>query len=335
MTTKYFLDKKCKEFEDYFNTKSISPTIGKKFLIAFNSHIKENKESFVEFWEFIKKNRDQKLDISLKNVNNILSKKKEGYKTLRFIADWGSSYLGSGEILILLISTESFSGGRRHPDILFLNSDRKIEIKAYGENFRLTESTYFFTDLGTIIQALVQGGFLSSLTDINNNDLRKGLRYFCESFMARRGYIELNEQIWKLEAKTKDIMVFKASPNTSREIANHSIVRNSLRNWLGRGMLSIKLAGIIDPTRSAKVPRKELVEYVSNVLGSGDLAPIPLEQYFSLCGLESMILYEKKDKEHPFQIIKYSDLKLFAIDRIGQSKVSYKKKLLVKSGNNI
>lgn len=323
---KYFLDKKKKEFEEYFNTKEISPTIGKKFLSALDSHIKENKESFISFWDFIQNHKDDYLEPTIRKVNYIITLKWKGYKTFSFIADWGYSYLGPGEILLLLLSEEIYSGGKRHPDILFRESDRKIEVKSYDKNFRLTESTYFFTDLGTIIQALVQGGFLTSLTDINNNDLRRGLRNFCESFLAKRGFIELNSKIWKLEYKTENRMVFKESPETPREIINYSMVRNSIRNWLGRGLLSIKLAEIIDPTRTTKIQKNELTGYISNLLGTGNLAPIPLEQYFGLCEIESIILYEKKNKKEPFQIIKAEDLNIFTVDRIGQSKVSYKKK---------
>jgi hypothetical protein len=233
--------------------------------------------------------------------------------------------------MCLLIAENSFSGGKRKPDILFNGSDRKIEVKSYADNFRLTEATSFFTDLGTIIQALVQGGFLGSLTDSNNNDLRKGFRHFCESFLCPRGYIELNSKIWKLESKDDETMIFKISPETSKEIVNYSIVRNSLRNWLGRGMLSVKLAEIIDPTRTTRIQKKEVHEYVNHILGTGDLSPIPLEQYFVLASLDAMIIYDKKDKESPFRIYHQKDLRHFTLDRIGQAKVSYKKTLLIKS----
>jgi hypothetical protein len=125
-------------------------------------------------------------------------------------------------------------------------------------------------------------------------------------------------------------MIFKISPETSKEIVNYSIVRNSLRNWLGRGMLSVKLAEIIDPTRITRIQKKEVYEYVNCVLGMGDLSPIPLEQYFILCGLDSMIIYEKKNKEFPFQIVRFDELSQFTLDRIGQGKVSYKRKSLIK-----
>jgi len=313
------------DFEEYFGSKSISSTIGKKFLSSFNQHIDENPRSFSDFWRFIIANRDLSVDEALKNLNSVLIKKGKGFKTFTFVIEWSHSYLGPAEIMCLLLFGDSHSGGKRYPDILFKGTDRRIEVKSYAENFRLTEATSFFTDLGTIIQALVQGGFLTSLTDINNNDIRKGLRHFCESFLCPRGYIELNSKIWKLESKDEETMVFKISPETSRDVVSYSVVRNSLRNWLGRGMLSIKLAGIIDPTRTTRIQKKELTEYVNNVLGVGDLIPIPLEQYFILCGLESMIIYEKKDKKTPFQIYKNKDLKEFTLDRIGQAKVSYKK----------
>jgi hypothetical protein len=321
------LESYIKEFDEYFKSKLISPSISKKFLSSFNSHIKENEGSFKSFWRFIKGVRDLEFNESIKKLNKFITSKKEGHRTIQFVADWSHSYLGPGELICLLISRNSKSGGKRNPDILFNDSNKRIEVKSYGENFRLTEATSFFTDLGTIIQALVQGGFLNSLTDSNNNDLRKGLRHFCESFLCPRGYIELNSKIWKLELSNDETMVFKASPETPREMVNYSVVRNSLRNWLGRGMLSIKLAEIIDPTRKTKIQKKELTQYVNNVLGLGDLAPIPLEQYFILCGLDSLIVYEKKEKNNPFQIVRFEELNMFTLDRIGQAKVSYKKKI--------
>lgn len=320
-----------KEFEEYLQSKSISPTISKKFLSSLNQHIEENPKSFSDFWRFILSNKNLPIENSILNLNEILRRRGRGYKTFTFIIDWGHSYLGPSEIVCLLISDEAYSGGKKYPDLLFRNSDRRIEIKSYAENFRLTEATSFFTDLGAIVQALVQGGFLTSLTDINNNDLRKGLRHFCESFLCPRGFIELNSKIWKLESKTEDTMVFKASPETPRSTIQYSMVRNSLRNWLGRGMLSIQLANIIDPTRSTRIQKKELKEYVDNLMGYGDLAPIPLEQYFVISGLSAMIVYDKKDKESPFRIYNQNELNSFTLDRIGQAKVSYKKSKILKS----
>jgi hypothetical protein len=316
------------EFDSYFKSKSISPTISKKFLFAFYDHIKENENSFKKFWEFIKKNRELSIEESIKNLNYELLNNKKTNKTISFVSDWGHSYLGAGEIMCLLISSQTISGGKRYPDLLFKDSSRKIEIKSYSDSFRLTEATSFFTDLGTIIQALVQGGFMNSLTDSNNNEIRKGLRHFCEAFLCPRGYIELNSKIWKLESNDNELMVFRISPETPKEMVSYSIVRNSLRNWLGRGMLSTKLAEIIDPTRSTRIQKKELYEYVNNVLGVGRLSPIPLEQYFILCELDSIIIYEKKNKENPFEIIKFSDLSKFTLNRIGQGKVSYKRKII-------
>lgn len=320
-----------KEFDEYFSQKSISPLIGKKFLSSFNQHIDENPKSFSEFWRFILLNKDLPMEDSIFNLNSVLKNKSKGHKTFQFIIDWSHSYLGPAELMCLFLSKDSYSGGKRYPDLLFKGSADRIEVKSYADNFRLTESTSFFTDLGTIVQALVQGGFLNSLTDINNNDLRKGVRHFCESFLCPRGFIELNSKIWKLESKTEDMMVFKVSPETSRDTIQYSMVRNSLRNWLGRGMLSIQLANIIDPTRSSRIQKKELREYVDNLMGYGDLSPIPLEQYFVLSGLNAMIIYDKKDRESPFRIYNQKDLKYFTLDRIGQAKVSYKKTGSIKS----
>lgn len=315
------------EFEEYFRSKSISPAISKKFLSAFRIHIKENESTFKKFWEFIKENKELSIEKSIKNLNDQILNNKKNNRTIVFVSDWCHSYLGAGEIICLLISDQALSGGKRYPDLLFKDSQKKIEIKAYDANFRLTEATSFFTDLGTIVQALVQGGFMNSLTDSNNNDLRKGLRHFCESFLCPRGYIELNSKIWKLESKDDETMIFKISPETPKEIVNYSIVRNSLRNWLGRGMLSVKLAEIIDPTRTTRIQKKEVHEYVNHILGMGGLSPIPLEQYFILCGLDSMIIYEKKNKTFPFQIVRFDDLSQFTLDRMGQGKVSYKRKI--------
>jgi len=318
------------EFEEYFRTKLISPAISKRFLTSFYSHISENQKHFKIFWEFIKENRGKSLKDSLLLLNKFLSEEKKLTKTFYFVSDWSHSYLGPGEIMCLLLSNNSYSGGKRNPDILFLDSQERMEIKSYGENFRLTEATSFFTDLGTIVQALVQGGFITSLTDVNNNDIRKGLRHFCESFLCPRGYIELNSNIWKLESKTDDRIIFKISPESPKEYINYSVVRNSLRNWLGRGMLSVKLASIIDPNRTTRVQKRELNDYVNNILGLGDLSPIPLEQYFILCSLSSIIIYERKNKEEPFQYIIFEELNKFILDRIGQAKVSYKKKSSIK-----
>ena len=316
------------KFNSYFDSKGISPSISKRFIPDLYEHIGHNKKSFLFFYEFIEANRDNPIEETIEKLNLLISKKEPGYKTFIFVSDYSHSYLGPGEIICLLLIGESYSGKKKNPDILFKGSKRIIEVKSYIDNFRLTESTSFFTDLGTIIQALVQGGFMSSLTEINNNDLRKGIRHFCESFLCPRGYIELNSKIWKLESKTEQKIVFKSSPETPREIIKYSIVRNSLRNWLSRGTLSIKLAEIIDPTRTARIQRKELTEYVNHLFGFNDLTSIPLEQYFTLCNLESIIIYERKNKTCPFQIYKYKDLSIFTLDRVSQAKVSYKKKKL-------
>lgn len=313
------------EFIEYINSKSISNTIIKKFIPNMNVHIKGNTKSFIDFWASIKELFELPIEQSIIELNRIISDRDKGHETFVFISEWTHSYLGAGELIGLLIIKDSYSGGKRKPDILYKGSDRKIEVKSYIDNFRLTESTSFFTDLGTIIQALVQGGFLNSLTDINNNDLRKGLSEFTKSFTSPRGYIELNSKIWKLESSDGETMIFKISPETSNEVVKYSTVRNSLRNWLGRGILSIQLAEIIDPTRTTRILKKELDDYVANLLGVNNRMPIALEQYFILTGIESLLIYERKDKSLPFKIYKQEDLRLFSIDRIGQSKVSYKK----------
>ena len=123
----------------------------KKFLISFYSHISENERSFKKFWEFIKDNQDKEIRESLLLLNNFIVTEKKLNKTFYFVADWSHSYLGPGEIMCLLLSNKTYSGGKRNPDLLFLDSSRRIEIKSYAENFRLTEATSFFTDLGTII----------------------------------------------------------------------------------------------------------------------------------------------------------------------------------------
>jgi hypothetical protein len=320
------LEQSIRDFDEYFLSKLISPSLSKKFLSSFRSHIAENKKSFINFWDFIQKSRHFSFDQAIKNVNQAIIRKSPGYKTLLFVADWSHSYLGPGEILCLLVAEGSHSGRKKYPDILFKDINRKIEVKSYENNFRLTEATSFFTDLGTIIQALVQGGFLTSLTDITNSDLRKGLHHFCEAFLCPRGYIELNSKIWKLESKSEETMVFKLSSETSRDLIKYSIVRNSLRNWLGRGMLSLKLAEIIDPTRTTRILKKELIEYVNSLLGLDDCVPIALEQYFILSGIESIVIYQKRDKSNTFQIYRQKELSNFVLDRIGQAKVSYKKR---------
>lgn len=314
-----------RDFDEYFSSKSISATISKKFLSSFNQHIDENPRSFSNFWRFIISVRHLRLEESIQKLNSILIKKGKGFKTFTFIIEWSHSYLGPGEIMFLLISSDSYSGGKKYPDILFRDSNKRIEIKSYIDSFRLTEATSFFTDLGTIVQALVQGGFLNSLTDINNNDLKRGLKHFCQAFLCHRGFIELNSKIWKLEYSDEEKMVFKVSQETPRDIVMYSIVRNSLRNWLGRGMLSIKLANIIDPTRTTRIIKNEVKEYIDSLMGYGDLIPIALDQYFSLCGLESIVIYERKNKKEPFKIYNREELKYFSLYRIGQSKVSYKK----------
>lgn len=311
------------EFQEYFNKKKLTPSISRNFLTLFKSHIKENPESFIKFWEFVKSLWSLSIEEKILKMNDV-NEEKCFYKTFFFVADWCHSYLGQSEILFLLVIHDSVSGGKKFPDIIFNDSPKRIEIKSYDGSFRVTESTFFFTDLGTIIQSLVQGGFLSSLTDINNKDLKRGISQFRESFLCERGFIELNSGIWKLEFKSEETITFRSSPETKKEFVQYSIVRNSLRNWISRGVLSIKLGKIIDPNRTSKISKKELQDYVKSLLGLAEKAPISLEQYFILCGINYLILYEKKNKKEKFKLILFEDLGKFSVERISQSKVSYK-----------
>jgi hypothetical protein len=319
------LIKTKREFFKYAEEKSIGSLVFKKFVSSMNIHIKSHPDSFINFWNTVKFLYELPIERSLRRLNKIISEKDKGYETFLFLSEWSNSYLGPGEIISLLLIKESISGKRKKPDILYKDSNRKIEVKSYLDNFRLSESTYFSTDLGTIVQALVQGGFLHSLTDLNLNDLKKGLRHFSKAFTCPKGYIELNYKIWKLHSRDSKTIVFKLAKEVSKELVNYSIVRNSLRNWIGRGVLSLRLASIIDPTRTKRIPTNELNDYINSLLGSEEFLAIPLEQYFILSDLESLLVYDRRDKKNPFSIYKLKDLKKFRIDRIAQAKVSYKK----------
>jgi hypothetical protein len=314
--------KKKNDFFSYLKTKNLTQKVYRRFYSDFLVHIKENREDFLSFYDFINSVSEFNLDKSVDKLNYLIKRKRKGYVTASFVSDWSFSYVGAGEIICLLINSEATSGRKRLPDIIIRKDDKKIEIKSYSGGFRLTESTSFFTDLGTIIQALVQGGFLNSLTEINNNELRKGLRHFGEAFLCKRGFIELQGEIWKIESKSKEQIVFTKSPDTEIEIVKYSMVRNSLRNWLGRGTLSIQLSNIIDPNRKNKISKKEIQEYVKNILGYNERIPIPLEQYFHLCSLNYMIIYDRT-LDNPFAIIKEENLKDFKLERITQAKVTY------------
>jgi hypothetical protein len=317
--------KKKNDFLSYIRTKNLTQVVYRKFSSELLGFIKENRDDFCLFFDFILEVRDKDLTDAISSLNKLISEENGGNLTAIFISDWSYTYLGPGEIICLIINSEAKSGRKRLPDIIFEDNPKRIEIKSYNNGFRLTESTSFFTDLGTIIQALVQGGFLTSLTEINNNDLRKGLRHFGEAFLCKRGFIELQNKIWKIESKTDDKIVFVKSPDTDRDIIKYSMVRNSLRNWIGRGTLSIQLMNIIDPSRKTKITKKEIQNYVKNVIGHEDRIPIPLEQYFHLCSLDSMIIYDKS-LNSPFSIIREEDLGKFKLERLSQAKVTYTKK---------
>jgi len=311
-----------KEFIEYISSKKISQSIIKRFVTDFSNFYKENKSSFDLFWERIKEWDCGPFE-SINLINSFIDENTGANKALSFISEWSHSYLGPGELMMLIINRDSYTGGKKKPDLIFPDNNM-IEVKSYMTNFRISESTSFFTDFGTIIQALTQGGFLTSFTDINNTDLKKSMVHFIRAFTCERGYIELNSKIWKLEYSDDQKMVFKASPKTPKQTAKYSIVRNSLRNWLGRGILSLKLLSIIDPTRKTEIKRKELSDYIDSLLGNKNEIPIPLEQYFMLTKINALIVYHRNYKQSPYRIYELKDLKTFQLDRMGQGKLSYK-----------
>ena len=312
-----------KDFIEYISSKKISPSIIKRFTSDFSNFYKENTKSFSIFWERIKEWNYSPFE-SINELNSFINEKTDAQKTIEFISEWSHSYLGPGELMMLIVNKDSYTGGKKKPDLLFTTGNDMIEVKSYVSNFRISEATSFFTDFGTIIQALTQGGFLTSFTDISNSELKKSMVHFINAFTSERGYIELNSKIWKLEYSDDERMVFKASPKTSKQTAKYSIVRNSLRNWLGRGILSLKLLSIIDPTRKTEIKKKELTDYIDSLLGNKNEIPIPLEQYFMLTKINSLIVYHRNYKESPYRIYELNDLKKFQLDRMGQGKLSYK-----------
>ena len=325
MDSRDTLTKKKNDFLRYVKSKDITQAMYRKFSSDLTSHVSKNKEDASHFFDFIQKVKSRDFGTAISDLNELLDKSLPGYETASYVCDWVYLYMGPGEMIALVISDSAKSGRKTLPDILFDDSGKKIEVKSYNGGFRLTESTSFFTDLGTIIQALVQGGFLNSLTEINNNDLRKSLRHFGESFLSKRGFIELQGKIWKMESKTDEQIVFVASPETPAEIAKYSIVRNSMRNWLGRGTLSISLSQIIDPNRKTRILKREIQTYIKNLIGADDLTPIPLEQYFHLCSLDGILVYDKNEKDR-FKIYLEKDLSWFKLERLSQAKVTYTKK---------
>lgn len=318
MKQRYLFNKYKKEFIEYFNSKNIDSTIKNIFLKSFEEYIKKNKDSFIIFWEIIKKYNSLPPHLIIKKINKIYSTNN----IIKFISDWKYSYIGSGEIFLNLLFKDGYSGGRKYPDILFKNSNKRIEVKLYKRCFRLTENTYFSTDLGIIIQSLVQGGFLSNIINIKNDELKEGLKYFSEAFLNNEEIIEYNNKMWKLESKLKNKIILKSVSNDFQKILRYNIVRNSIKNWVERGVLSSELIKII---KTKKITKDKINNYISNLIGTNNIAPIPLKQYFKLHNLKYIIIYEPENKNYPYQIIKYNDLKNFTIDRITQSKVSYKK----------
>ena len=229
--------------------------------------------------------------------------------------------------MCLMAFNDAISGGQKKPDILFRDSARRLEVKSYQGKFRTTEATSFFTDLGAIIQALVQGGFLHSLTEISSKDLNNALDDFRECLLAPRGYIQWKGETWELDPNSGfNMILFRRRPKRFRKYGQYSAVRNSLRNWLGRGVLSIKLGKIIDPERSEIISEAEVDEYIAELKGEkNEMIPISLDQYYHLCGLSGIIIYDKKLND-PFKLYSLEDLSEFKIRGISQGKVEYIRK---------
>ena len=122
------------------------------------------------------------------------------------------------------------------------------------------------------------------------------------------------------------MILFRRRSKKLRKYGQYSAVRNSLRNWLGRGVLSIKLGKIIDPERIEPITDTEVDEYISELKGDGEgIIPIPLDQYYHLCGLSGIIIYDDKQPNN-FQLYSLEDLSEFKIRGISQGKVEYIRK---------
>lgn len=258
--------------------------------------------------------------------SNIVNRTKLGL-VLDNISSFTSLPLGPGELMCLMAFNDVISGGQRKPDLIFINKKQMMEVKSFQGKFRTTESTSFFTDLGAIIQALVQGGFLHSLTEIRPNELTGALENFKECLISPRGFIQWKGETWELQEDSANSISFIKRPRRFKKYGQYSSVRNSLRNWLGRGVLSIELGRIIDPERKEKISYEEIDRYISNLIGSNDSVPISLDQYYHLCGLSGIIIYER-DSDTPYKIYSLQDLSEFRVSRISQGKVEYVRKKL-------
>jgi hypothetical protein len=306
--------------------KSLSPRVFssvKKHIISLG------EEKNLVLHGFISNIRSKNLGIeeTILLINSHISTKTKLGAVLDNISSFRVLPLGPGELMCLMAFNDVFSGGQKKPDILFHNSTRKLEVKSYQGKFRTTEATSFFTDLGAIIQALVQGGFLHSLTEISSKDLNDALEDFRECLLAPRGYIQWKGETWELDPNSGfNMILFRRRSKKFRKYGQYSAVRNSLRNWLGRGVLSIKLGKIIDPERTEPITDAEVDEYISELKGDKEgIIPIPLDQYYHLCGLSGIIIYDKKQFNN-FQLYSLEDLSEFKIRGISQGKVEYIRK---------
>lgn len=306
--------------------KSLSPRV----FTSVKKHINSlGEEKISLLYSFISSVRSKRLSVedTISEINSHISSKTKLGSVLDNISSFRVLPLGPGELMCLMAFNDVFSGGQKKPDILFHSSTRKLEVKSYQGKFRTTEATSFFTDLGAIIQALVQGGFLHSLTEISSKNLNNALDDFRECLLAPRGYIQWKGETWELDPNSGfNMILFRRRPKRFRKYGQYSAVRNSLRNWLGRGVLSIKLGKIIDPERSEIISEAEVDEYIEELKGEkNEMIPISLDQYYNLCGLSGIIIYDKKLND-PFKLYSLEDLSEFKIRGISQGKVEYIRK---------
>ena len=311
---------------EILSEKSLTPRVfaaAKKHILSLG----EDRISLLsDFLDSVRSKKSNPEDI-LESINSHISGRTKLGIVFEHIASFRTLPLGPGELMCLIAFNDVISGGQKKPDILFPNSTRRLEVKSYQGKFRTTEATSFFTDLGAIIQALVQGGFLHSLTEITSKDLNEALSDFKECLLSPRGFIQWKGETWELDPRSGfNMILFKRKSKKFRKYGQYSAVRNSLRNWLGRGVLSIKLGKIIDPERESEILESEIDEYIAEL--KGDLpgsVPISLDQYYHLCGLSGIVIYDQS-KSHPFRLYELEDLSEFRIRGISQGKVEYVKK---------
>jgi len=311
---------------EILSEKSLTPRVFsaiKKHIISLG----EEKNDLLYHFLFKIRSKNMNVPEIIDLINHNITNKTKLGAVLDNISSFRVLPLGPGELMSLMAFNDVFSGGQKKPDILFKKDKRKLEVKSYQGKFRTTEATSFFTDLGAIIQALVQGGFLHSLTEISSKDLNNALDDFKECLLAPRGYIQWKGETWELDPNSGfNMILFRRRSKKFRKYGQYSAVRNSLRNWLGRGVLSIKLGKIIDPERTEEITEREVIEYISELKGDQNgITPISLDQYYHLCGLSGIIIYDKKQNQ-TFRLYSLEDLSEFKIRGISQGKVEYIRK---------